>query len=342
MKVFMVLLMFILVACSAPVAAVETMTPTITSVKATKMTATSTATIEATHLPRATTIPTETETLTPSPTQTLVITATPYNDGKLNCPGSVALMYHHIYQQPADKNNYANVSSDKESFEKVLSFLVENGYYFPTPEELSADFRNKVCSHKYAIITIDDSWNDPESMGLLNVLMKYGGGEKFGTPNLWFGVITQKLVKYKNDKGKMIDPWVHILEMMNSGLVFPVSHSQTHPAELVNPKILHDPANDSVYAKVASEVYPSKQDFIKQINVDPLFFIYPGGNVSRFVIDRVKRSGYAGAFTVSPGGLDRAFPYSLPRINAGYGCDGLVENNANCVIEKIKLYSQTK
>ena len=337
---------FLITACNGPKNELTTATITRTYVATNTPTVTATITPKpsATHKtqPLVTTsvvIPTITQIPTSIPTPTMN-SPTPYINGGVNCPGSIAIMYHHIYQSLTDSDK-ANVSSDIESFKQVIEYLVKEGYYFPTTQEFAVDVRNKVCRQKYAIITIDDSWNDPETMGVVRLLSLYGNGQN-GLPKAWLGVVTKRMSNYRDEQGNIIAPWKHLLDMQSTGLVCLVSHSQTHPAVLTNINDYHNSANDDVYGKVASEAYPSRMDFLNKLNIDPLFYIYPGGNVSIEVVQRMKPAGYVAAFTVTPGGIDEAKPYLLPRINGGYGCGDIIENNADCVIEKIEFYSQSK
>lgn len=323
---FVLVFLILIVGCTAqpsPIVATETPTATVF------FTATQTATF--TPQPEPTATPTEV------PTLTLTIVPTAYADGSLNCKGSVALMYHIIVPGPEITDGYG-LTTDIRSFEKVLVYLLENGYYFPTPEEFAADLKTKVCRQKYAIITIDDSWNDPEAMGVVQVLLNHGGGTGVdGSPKVWFGVITRKIGYYKNEKGEMVDPWEHLASLIQRDLVFVVSHSQTHAAGLVDKVNYYSSVNDPVFALIASEAGPSRNDIVRLLENEPLFFIYPGGNVSRAVVDALFSNGYAGAFTVTSGGLDSAYAYFLPRINGGSRCSESLGDNSSCVIEQIKL-----
>ena len=323
---FCLIFLFLIVGCTAqPSPIVATEIPTTTALQ----TATQVATF--TPQPKPTATPTEVPTMIPT------ITPTAYADGGLNCKEGVALMYHSIVPGSEITSGFG-LTTDIGSFEKVLEYLVENEYYFPTPEEFASDIKTKVCRHKYAIITIDDSWNDPEAMGVVQALINHGGGTGVdGAPKVWFGVITRKIGYYKNGAGDWVDPWEHLVSLRLKGLVFVVSHSQTHAAELVDKVNFFGSANDQVYALIASEVGPSRKDIIQLMDSEPLFFIYPGGNVSRAVVDALISNGYSGAFTVSPRGLDGAYAYYLPRINGGSRCSDSLGDNSSCVIEQIKL-----
>lgn len=285
-------------------------------------------------------VPTRTKTaptVTKTPIPTLL--PTPYGNGRINCPGSIALMYHRILSEPGAFYGGIGIDSDLVSFKKVITYLVDEGYYFPTPDEFADDIEDLVCEQRYAIITIDDSWNDPETMGVTRVLAAIRDGkDSAGAPKVWFGIITRARVPFMRN-GVQIDQWEHLKELQKSDLTYAVSHSQTHSAELVDIANFNSPLNDSVFAGIAGEVGPSRKDFLDNLGSEPRFFIYPGGNVTPVVSSRLSRNGYSGGFTVTPGGLDKAYPGYLPRINGGYGCDRSSTNNAECVIEKIKQYS---
>lgn len=281
-------------------------------------------------------IPESTDRPTNEPKDTA--TSTRFPDGSLNCPGSVALMYHHIDNEPSEMTTGIGLNTTIDSFSSVLDFLVDNNYYFPTPKEFAEDVRIKTCRHKYAIVIIDDSWNDPEKMGVIKVLIDHGGETSNGKPKIWLAVVTRMLFEKINTDGNEEDPWTHLHEMHQTGVVEIVSHSQTHPVNLKILDNIYDKENDPVYAKIAQELSPSRQDIIKHLNIDPYFFVYPGGNVSPFVMERMGKN-YTGGFSVSPGGLNRAFPYFLPRINGGQLCMNQTINTAECVIETIKKYS---
>ena len=246
-------------------------------------------------------------------------------------------MYHRIVPGPEITQGYG-LTTSIGSFEKVLEYLLDNDFYFPTPEEFADDLETGVCRHKYAIITIDDSWNDPEAMGVVQVLLNHGGGGGAdGSPKVWLGVVTRNIGKFKNEAGEWIDPWEHLKSLTDRDLIYVVSHSQTHPAELIDKTNYHSGANDQVYTLIASEAGQSRNDIIQLLSYEPLFFIYPGGNVNQFVADALAANGYTGAFTVSPGGLNGAYAYYLPRINGGVRCDDSPGDNSGCVISQIEL-----
>jgi hypothetical protein len=298
-------------------------------------------------IPTQTIVPsTLTSTTTPSPsmtfTSTLTLTPTPtvtkYPDNTLNCPGSIALMYHHISKTGPKNSAGYGLTTDLKSFEKVLEYLILSHYYFPSSEEFALDIASRVCRHKYAIIIIDDTWNDPQDMGITDILLRHGGGTGLGSPSVWLGVITWMHKARVDEVGNPVDHWQHLLDLQATGLVHMVSHSQTHPVQLVNKVDIYDPANDPVYAQIASELGPSKNDIVKRLGRQPYFFVYPGGNVNQTVIGKMP-GNYVGAFTVTAGGLDKAYPYLLPRINGAMLCNGSFSNNYLCVIEQIERFS---
>ena len=299
-----------------------------------------TTTVTETPIPTATFTPVPTfiptSTFTPVPT----FIPTPNENGSLNCFGSVALMYHRVLPEAPEIADGIGINSDLGSFERVLSYLVDNDYYFPTPSEFALDVENGVCLHKYAIIIIDDSWNDPEAMGVTKVLEMYGGGNADGSPKVWLAVITRMMAPFTTINGNQIASWVHLKQMREEGLVYSVSHSQTHPAGLINTSEVYDPVNDPVYSKIAGELGQSRQDILELTGEEPLFFVYPGGNVTQVISSRIKSNGYFGAFTVTPGSLNGAYANYLPRINGGYGCNRTVESNSQCVIGKIEEYTK--
>jgi len=263
----------------------------------------------------------------------------PFDDGTINCPGSIALMYHKIVAEPEDVTDGYGITTDINTFDKIVWYLVEVGYYFPTPEEFAQDMKTRVCREKYAIITIDDSWNDPEKMGVNDVLKTYGGGSGIpGSPKVWLGIVSGGLTA----PSAKPDLLANIRRGQEQGLVYPVSHSRTHPAILIDPFSPFSPVNDSVYAQIAGELGPSRRDVLNLFGTEPFFFIYPGGNVTRTIMNGLAPAGYSGAFTVTPAGLHRAYPYLLPRINAGYGCDNKVSQTILCVISKINKYSHQR
>lgn len=287
--------------------------------------------------------PTLTATITPSPTPTSTGTPTPvptkYADGTLNCPGSIALMYHAINPLPDKNTDYVQNNTDIGSFEKVIRYLVDNDFYFPTPSELAEDMMNGVCKHKYAIVTIDDSWNDPEVMGVTKVLKDAGGGTEKGLPKVWFAVITYALSDYVDVSGNTIDAWEHFRSMQKSGLVYIISHSQTHPI-VKNLNDLDNRTKRKIYISIGNELLPSRKDILWGMDgAEPHFFVYPGGIIGDPILGKIKSAGYIGAFTVWAGSLDKSLPNFLPRINGGLRCDTYAVDNSFCVIEQIEKYS---
>lgn len=335
-----VLLLLFLVACS-PTPTEIYMAPTKTTI-VNVLATTNTPIVNQTPtiLPSVTQSPSVTPSLTPAPTVTPTLLPTAYGNGKLNCSGGVALMYHRIYSSTKYKLDSLGIGSDIESFRNVMIYLVNNGYYFPTPMEFAMDIEDLVCERKYAIVIIDDSWNDPETMGVTKVLLSLRDEKNSpGSAKVWLGLITRMIVPFVDDSGTQIDQWDHLRELQNQDIVYVVSHSQTHSVALVDKSDIFNPVNDGVYEEIAEELLPSRKDIYWEMDCEPWFFVYPGGNVTQVVSDSLKGSGYSGAFTVDPGGLDKSYPGYLPRINGGYGCDKTVENNAKCVIEMIKFYS---
>lgn len=307
--------------------------------------ATATSTLLASSTPSATLTPTQTFTLTPTVTPTITSspTAIPmptkYVDGTLNCPGSIALMYHTINPLPDKNTDYVQNNTDIGSFEKVIRYLVDNDFYFPTPSELAEDMTNGVCKHKYAIVTIDDSWNDPEVMGVTKVLKDAGGGTEEGLPKVWFAVITYALSDYIDVSGNTIDAWEHFRSMQKSGLVYIISHSQSHPV-VKNINDLDNKTKRKIYVSIGNELLPSRKDILWGMDgAEPYFFVYPGGIIGDPILGKIRSTGYIGAFTVWAGSLDKSSPNFLPRINGGLRCDTYAVDNSFCVIEQIEKYS---
>lgn len=300
------------------------------------------ATFTPTLRPTYTATVTETPTMVPTSTLTPTATSFPriYNDGRLNCPGSVAFMYHQIYPTPEHNTGFLEINNDIGSFEKVVQYLVKNDFYFPTPGEFATDVNTGLCRHKYAIIIIDDSWDDPEGMGVTDVLVRAGGGTGIeGSPKVWFAVITRMMVYFVNSDGQKIEPWEHMRDMQERELVYIVSHTQTHPLPIDrnNPKAN---VNNKIYRRIGNELLPSRKDILRNMNSEPYFFVYPGGYIADPIISGLRPAGYLGAFTVWAGSLDGALPYYLPRINGGLRCGTTGVDNSDCVIEQIKKYSK--
>ena len=218
--------------------------------------------------------------------------------------------------------------------------MVENSFYFPSPNELAEDIVSGVCRHKYAILIIDDSWNDPEVMGVVTTLKNAGGGTGNGKPSVWFAVITYALGDFTDNYGNVLNAWEHFQNMQDAGLVYIVSHSQTHPL-LVNPNNPEDKVNKKIFKTIGDELLPSRKDIMWGMEgADPYFFVYPGGIIADQILGNMKSAGYKGAFTVWEGSLDKSYPYFLPRINGGLRCGTSAADNAFCVIQQIEKYSK--
>jgi hypothetical protein len=232
------------------------------------------------------------------------------------------------------------INSDIESFKKVIWYLVENDFYFPSPSEFAEDMASGVCRHKYAIVTIDDSWNDPEAMGVTRVLLDAGGGIENGKPKVWFAVITYALGDFVDNNGNVLNAWEHFRNMQNAGLVYIISHSQTHPL-LINPNNPEDKVNKKIFKTIGEELLPSRKNILWGMEgAEPYFFVYPGGIIADPILGKIRSAGYTGAFTVWEGSLDKSSPYFLPRINGGLRCGTSAVDNAFCVIEQIEKYSK--
>ena len=321
-KIYLIFLILILAACGETLAQgreIEVPTKTVEPTLSTVVISESTAT-QAPPLPSP--VPTESSTPTTTPLPT------PYSDGTISCPGSVALMYHSIYPLPDQNTDYLENNVDIVSFERLLKYLIEEGYYFPTPEEFASDIKTRVCRHKYAVLIIDDSWNDPETMGVTKVLIRNGGGSGDGSPKVWFAVITRQMYFFIKDDGESVDPWDHLSLLMDQKLVYVVSHSQTHQLG----------KDRKSYNITGEELLLSRKEILYGMKSEPYFFVYPGGIVADPIIDRIRSSGYIGAFTVWEGGMDKSYPLYLPRINGAARCGISGADNSVCVIEKIEKY----
>lgn len=235
----------------------------------------------------------------------------------LSCPGSIALVYHYIDTSGrapvCDKHG---ITATHKSFRKVLGYLARQGYRFPDPAEFAADIADGACQRRYAIVIIDDPWNDPRKMRVPAVLERLRRKHPESNANVWWAIVTRQ-----------VDSWKRVARAIEGGLIHPISHSLNHP--------LDPPLSRLPFAEAAREIEESRRELAAALpGHDPLFFVFPGGSVTPELVE-VARAHYAGAFGVRPGFLDGADPALLPRINGGCRKSASLDNSA-AVIGRIR------
>ncbi|MDD2580657.1 MAG: polysaccharide deacetylase family protein [Desulfuromonadaceae bacterium] len=100
--------------------------------------------------------------------------------------------------------------------------------------------------------------------------------------------------------------WVQIEEMRSSGLVSFGSHTNTH-------RILTTLGQDEIYREVTLSMQALRER--KAVDGDGVAFCYPNGNLNEKVIEQLKSSGYACAFTTRCGWNDTRTPlFALNRV----------------------------
>jgi len=205
-------IIFVLAACSAPVAPLATPVPAITQVF-----------VVATPVPQATPV------LAPTvaPTPTALVTASANGD-----PAIVPiLMYHHLADLPPDASELRRTwTVAPKNFQAQIEWLAQHGFHTITMEQLVAHLKQRQpLPTKPIVISFDDGWEDGYTVAY-PILKKNGF---IGT----FFIYTNPV------DHKSYVTWAQLQEMAAAGMDIQ-AHTLTHPH-------LRDLAPDAALKEIA-------------------------------------------------------------------------------------------
>lgn len=184
------------------------------------------------------------------------------------------LMYHAVHVMDPSEAASANLIVHPEVFESHIKRLVDEGYYFLTPEEAyRALSENELPNDKVIWLTFDDSMVDFYNIAY-PILKKYNAK---ATNNVITG-----FTKEQRASNLSVE---QMLEMKKYGMSFE-GHTVTHP-DL-------EMSDESTQAYQMTE---SKNYLDKQLNQETTTIAYPAGRYSDLTIELAKNSYQLGLTT---------------------------------------------
>ena len=204
--------------------------------------------------------------------------------------GIISLMYHRF-----DENKYPSTNIQMDVFKQQIEIIKDLKYNFYDPNDLKKNFHT-TKKEKEILITIDDAFSS-----FYEIAWPYLKKEKI--PFILF-VSTKAVGK----SGYMT--WDQIKELDKEPNAYIGNHTHAHDY-LVDLKI-----NDFI-----KDIADAKENFVKNIGYNPIFFSYPFGEYNSFIKDHIIKN-FKFAFGQHSGVIDiNKDPYELPRfpINEKYG-----------------------
>jgi peptidoglycan/xylan/chitin deacetylase (PgdA/CDA1 family) len=204
--------------------------------------------------------------------------------------GIISLMYHRF-----DENKYPSTNIQMDVFKQQIEIIKNLKYNFYDPNDLEKNFYS-IKKEKKILITIDDAFSS-----FYEVAWPYLKKKKI--PFILF--VSTKAV---GESGYMT--WDQIKELDKEPNVYIGNHSHAHDY-LVELK-----TNDFI-----KDISDAKENFVKNIGYNPIFFSYPFGEYNNFIKEHIIKN-FKFAFGQHSGVIDvNKNPYELPRfpINEKYG-----------------------
>ncbi|MBJ8325384.1 polysaccharide deacetylase family protein [Streptococcus pacificus] len=184
------------------------------------------------------------------------------------------LMYHAVHVMDPSEAASANLIVDPDVFESHIKRLVDEGYYFLTPEEAyRALNNNELPSEKVIWLTFDDSMVDFYNIAY-PILKKY---QAKATNNVITGF---------TEEGRVSNLSVEqMIEMKKDGMSFE-GHTVTHPD-----------LEMSDQATQTFQMEESKRFLDEQLQQNTMTIAYPAGRYSDLTISLAKESYQLGLTT---------------------------------------------
>jgi peptidoglycan/xylan/chitin deacetylase (PgdA/CDA1 family) len=227
-----------------------------------------------------------------------------------NISGVPILFYHRVGTEEDCKLPITCISID--NFELQLDYLVEQGYYFATLDEVVKYVKAEITlPEKTIAITFDDGFQDNNRYAF-PVLKKRGIkatifintgfiGKRLSVDEA-FGA----LAPLRKDVFHQFLSWDEIIEMSNNGIDFE-PHTHTH-VDLTAIK----------ESEIEREIKLSKDIIEERLNKMVKHFSYPYGEYNEKVCDVVRKMGFESAWAVRPYNVKPKMDlYTLPRKGSG-------------------------
>ncbi len=206
----------------------------------------------------------------------IAVTATPVSAGY--CLTVPILMYHHV--QPlseATKLGHAQLTVDRDIFEKQLQYLIDQTYTPITLDSLVKALREHTSvPDRSIVLTFDDGYIDMYTY-VWPLLKKYNVIGNFMIPT---GLLENK--DYMT--------WKNVIEMSHDPHVSLYNHTWSHNA-----------LGQSDKERIDFELTMSTQDFVQHIGYMSTVFAYPYGSYSDQAIKELLSHGFTAAVTTEAG-----------------------------------------
>ncbi|EOQ02074.1 polysaccharide deacetylase family protein [Bacillus cereus] len=225
---------------------------------------------------------------------------------KISGNGCLVLNYHRVRSGNALVKFLAKISGNpelntytvyKDDFIKQISFLKRNGFYFITPEKLSAYIKKKNIPGKCALITFDDI-----DRSVFNNAYPFLKQQKI--PFTIFIITGEVGRKYFN--GLRMARWEEIIEMQDTNLVTIGVH--THKLHYIEEGEKPPFLKTKNLSKFIEDSNQAKKSFYAHLGYEPKYFAYPYGYGTPKTDDVLLAQNYDLIFTLSPGIVDANSP----------------------------------
>lgn len=237
------------------------------------------------------------------------------NRGGLSADGFQAipiLTYHRF-----GENCSSPLCMPKNTFERQMRYLKENGYHVITAEDLVAflGYRQGLPK-KSVLITMDDGYRSVYNIAY-PILNKYGFKATLFIYTSFVGV------------SKMAITWDQLKEMKANG--FTIGSHTIYHSDLTNPK--EGESEQEHIARIKQELNGSKKIIDQKLGQDTYFLAYPFGYYDQRSIQMAKEAGYKLAMSVKRGGNPFfANPFTLRR-------DQILKKDMETFISRLKTFN---
>lgn len=188
------------------------------------------------------------------------------------------LMYHAVHVMDPSEAANANLIVDPKTFEEQIKAMVDQGYYFLTPEEAYRVFdKNEKPAKKVVWLTFDDSMIDFYKIAY-PIMKKY---QAKATNNV--------ITSYTEEKRVSNLSLNLMIEMKKNGMSFQ-DHTVNHP----------DLSQESPESQTA-ELKDSKIYLDRNLNQETIAVAYPSGRFSDITLDIAKTLNYKLGVTTNEG-----------------------------------------
>jgi peptidoglycan/xylan/chitin deacetylase (PgdA/CDA1 family) len=227
-----------------------------------------------------------------------------------NISGIPVLLYHRVgTEEDCKLSPVACISID--NFELQLDYLVKQGYYFATLDEVVKYVKAEITlPKKTTVITFDDGFQDNHRYAFpalkergINATIFINAGFIGGKLSADEAGVTPP---YRKDAFCWFLSWDEIIEMSNNGIDFePHTHTHVHLTAIAE-------------SEMEREIKLSKDIIEERLNKTVKHFCYPYGEYNEKVCDVVRKMGFESAWAVRPYNVKPKMDlYTLPRKGSG-------------------------